>query len=438
MAVVKVSFIVPLFNHVEYSKAMLSSLCCSLPNDLSYEIILIDDASSDSTVQWLNSLDSSFIKKILNPINLGYAKSNNIAVSQAKGKFIALINNDLLFDSGWLEPILEILENPCCNAGIVGNIQYRVIDNSIDHAGVVLTNIGKIDHLHNLPSEVDGFVRSFAVTGACMLLCREDFVDAGFFDEAYLNGAEDIDLCFKVRASGKYIYLSSKSFIHHHVSLSRDRFNIQNEINSRRLHAKWRNELKQQLTKQWVILLQNADNSFFQYIDGDLYPGFITKFYNAAGVIAEHFLLREEQRWSKLIDNVDLNQDIASRTQFKGLRFIDSHNLYLINTKPEVVLKGVDSVVNFYVCGRRIDPANQDNLAITISVNHVQYKILRLESGPNINLGIISPILLKGIDNVFRIEVNFIDPDDFELLGDASHLIYISHFVIDDKLVKKH
>ena len=273
------------------------------------------------------------------------------------------------------------------------------------------------------------------MTGACCLIRKSDFDALYGFDESYVNGGEDIDLCLALKQRGKSAYIATNSKIDHHVSLSRDRASIQNEKNSRRLLAKWRNVLKIEMARQWQLRLQQA-NSYHDLIDGEFYEDFLKSPQMAARLIAEYFILIEEQRWSKLIDGIDLNQDIASRTQFKGLRYIESHGCYLINTQPEVVVKGVASVVNFYVCGRRIDPANQDNLAITISVNHVQYKTLRLESGANINLGIISPILLPGMDNIFKIEVNFIEPDGFELLGDASHLIYISHFVIDDKLVK--
>ena len=437
MALIKISFIVPLFNHVDYSKAMIASLFHSLPSSLSFEIILIDDASSDATGDWLHGLDYSCVKKIVNIDNLGYAKSNNIAVSQAKGEIIALINNDLIFEPGWLEPMLEVLENPYLNAGIVGNIQYKVVDHSLDHAGVQVTPTGKLEHIQVLSPESPAYSRVFAVTGACCLIRKSDFDALSGFDESYVNGGEDIDLCLALKQRGKSAYIATNSKIYHHVSLSRDRASIQNEKNSRRLLAKWRNVLKIEIARQWQLRLQQA-NSYHDLIDGEFYEEFLKSPQMAARLMAEYFILIEEQRWSKLIDGIDLNQDIASRTLFKGLRFIDSHDCYLINTQPEVVVKGVASVVNFYVCGRRIDPANQDNLAITISVNHVQYKTLRLESGANINLGIISPILLPGMDNIFKIEVNFIEPDGFELLGDASHLIYISHFVIDDKLVKNH
>lgn len=437
MAVIKISFIVPLFNHVEYSKTMLDSLFRSLPSDLSFEVILIDDASSDATGDWLNSLDYSFVKKIVNIDNLGYAKSNNIAAAQAKGEILALINNDLVFEPGWLEPMLEVLENPYLNVGIVGNMQYKVVDHSLDHAGVQVTPTGKLEHIQVLSPQSSAYSRVFAVTGACCLIRKSDFDALSGFDESYVNGGEDIDLCLALKQRGQSAYIATNSKIHHHVSLSRDRASIQNEKNSRRLLAKWRNVLKIEMARQWQLRLQQA-NSYHDLIDGEFYEAFLKSPQMAARLIAEYFILIEEQRWSKLIDGVDLNHDIASRTLFKGLRFIESHTCYLINTQPEVVVKGVASVINFYICGRRIDPANQDNLAITISVNHVQYKILRLESVANINVGIISPVLLPGMDNIFKIEVNYIDPDSFELLGDASHLIYISHFVIDDKVVKNY
>jgi glycosyltransferase involved in cell wall biosynthesis len=63
MALIKISFIAPLFNHVDYSKAMITSLFDSLPTSWSFEIILIDDASSDATGDWLNGLYYSYVKK---------------------------------------------------------------------------------------------------------------------------------------------------------------------------------------------------------------------------------------------------------------------------------------------------------------------------------------------------------------------------------------
>lgn len=437
MALIKISFIVPLFNHVEHSKMMLASLFHSLPSDLSFEIILIDDASSDATGDWLYGLDYSCVKKIVNIDNLGYAKSNNIAVSQAKGEMLALINNDLIFESGWLEPMLDVLENPYLNAGIVGNIQYKVVDHSLDHAGVQVTPTGKLEHIQVLSPESPAYSRVFAVTGACCLIRKSDFDAVSGFDEGYVNGGEDVDLCLALKQLGKSAYVANHSKIQHHVSLSRDRTSIQNEKNSRRSLIKWRDQLKIEITRLWQLTLQQPNHKY-DLIDGEFYDDFLKSPQIASRLLAEHFILVEEHRWSKLIDDVDFNQDIASRTVFKGMQFIDRHDFYLINAKSEVVVRSVASVINFYVCGRRINPANQDDIVITISVNNIQYKVLKLESVANINLGIVSPILIQGIDNIFKINFSFIHLDSGELFGDANDLIHISHFVIDDKLVKNH
>jgi GT2 family glycosyltransferase len=120
-----VSFVVPLYNHLEQTQAMLESLQASLPANLDYEIILVDDASTDGTREWLQQLNVPRVHTILNPLNGGYARANNTGVALARGEILGLLNNDLLFEPGWLEPMLDILGLPALNAGLVGNVQVR-------------------------------------------------------------------------------------------------------------------------------------------------------------------------------------------------------------------------------------------------------------------------------------------------------------------------
>ena len=122
MTPLKVSFIVPLFNHLEHSKAMLASLQASLPPGLAHEIILVDDASKDGTRDWLQTLSSSNLRVVLNPVNLGFARANHAGVVLATGDVLALVNNDLIFSPGWLEPMLAVLQLPQWGAGVVGNV----------------------------------------------------------------------------------------------------------------------------------------------------------------------------------------------------------------------------------------------------------------------------------------------------------------------------
>ena len=80
-----------------------------------------------------------------------------------------------------------------------------------------------------------------AVTGACLLVERALWRQLGGFDEAYLNGGEDIDLCFRARAAGRSNVVALRSVVRHHVSSSPGR-KLRDEENSRRLMRRWRAE----------------------------------------------------------------------------------------------------------------------------------------------------------------------------------------------------
>jgi hypothetical protein len=98
-------------------------------------------------------------------------------------------------------------------------------------------------------------------------------------------------------------------------------------------------------------------------------------------------------------------------------------------------VKDIESVVNFYVVGQVINPSLNEDIVITIRVNDFQEKNIYLERDVNINAGIIYPIFMPGIDNIFKVSVNFFNKDTKKILGDARKSIVVRHFVIDDFLI---
>lgn len=297
-----VSFVVPLFNHLAQTQEMLSSLLASLPQGLDYEVILADDGSSDGTRAWLAQLREPRVRMLLNERNLGYACTNNVAVASARGEVLALVNNDLVFAPGWLEPMLEGLQDPRLRAAVVGNVQYRVADGALDHAGVELNASGQLVHVQTLPTAGERFVPVLAVTGACMVLRRATFVAVGGFDEAYCNGGEDVDLCLRLRERGGRIYVATQSRIGHHVSLSRGKVTARDEANSRRLFRRWRSVLRQELAARWAERLQADPLSWRELGDEEgMMPSLLRLPPPAAAQeIAERLLRRQEARWEAM------------------------------------------------------------------------------------------------------------------------------------------
>lgn len=426
-----ISFIIPLHNQLSISKVMLRTFLAS-SNTQDAQIIFIDDASTDGTPNWLASLRDDRIKVITNSSNLGYANSNNLGISQASGDILVLLNNDLEFDSEWLPPMLSILESPALNAGIVGNIQRRFSDNSIDHVGFELTPQGKFIHKRNVPDASMPYSKVPAVTGACLAISRSDFEAVGGFDERFLNGGEDIDLCLKVAALGKSIYVSLESQIKHHVALSRDLKSPQNEKNSRLLFQKWRPEIKNELSKAWQPLL-SSDIAYGQNLDGGLSPAFLAAPGAAARIISENVLAREEHRWSHELDGRDLNVGISKQMSVLGARYSNALLGYLVDDDIEISLKEVSSIQNFYICGRKLNDASSDRFEVIISANGIQHKTFTLGADRQINVGIIDPILFTGMANIFT--VNFRAKAESGVYVGAGSKVLITHFVIDEKVI---
>ncbi len=238
-----------MFNCVELTKAMLESLeeTVDLRQD---EVILVDDASTDGTNDFLLSLKSPY-KVFRNETNLGFAKSNNLGTKQATGKLIVFLNNDLVLKPNWLEPILAVLEAES-DVGIVGNIQLNHKTGLVDHAGIFFDLEGMPTHAwktRKRPPSGEYRERN-AVTAACAAVRKEVFEEMGGFDEGYLNGMEDVDLCVRLKQHGFRNFVSHQSIVLHHVSMSPGRHE-NNEANSRRFREKWTTTTSKLGTEEW-------------------------------------------------------------------------------------------------------------------------------------------------------------------------------------------
>jgi GT2 family glycosyltransferase len=236
----KLSAVIPLYNCLPLTQAMLVSLQATLPPGLTCEIIFVDDGSTDGTREWLATLADPSIRVVLNEKNLGYAAANNLAATLARGEFLALLNNDLVLLPGWLPPMLDAFVR-LPRAGIIGNWQFTPGTQALDHRGVRFDLLGRPLHDSSRPWFPRAYTRYRAVTAACCLLRADVFNAHGGFDPAFRNGYEDIDLCLRLGRAGFRHYVANRSHALHHLSASPTRHAKENE-NFRLFMARWGRE----------------------------------------------------------------------------------------------------------------------------------------------------------------------------------------------------
>ncbi|MBK1875424.1 glycosyltransferase family 2 protein [Pelagicoccus mobilis] len=218
---------------------MLESLEATV--DLSdKEVVLIDDASSDGTSDYIDTLKERENFRLLNNSeNQGFAISNNRAAESASGEILVFINNDLEFSPDWLAPVVTALENEP-QAGAVGNVQRNFKSGLVDHAGIYFDLEGLPTHAHkNRANPPRGkIIERNAATAACLAIRKETFAEIGGFDTSYRNGCEDVDLCMKLKSRGYRIYVALDSVIRHHISVSPGR-NLHNDNNTKIFRERW-------------------------------------------------------------------------------------------------------------------------------------------------------------------------------------------------------
>lgn len=430
----QITFVVPLYNHLAESQVMLYSLLESLPRDLTYDVILVDDASTDGTRDWLAGLSLPQVRFAVNSQNSGYAFTINDGAGLATGEYLCLLNNDLVFEPGWLEPMLGALLSPTSKLGLVGNVQYRVADGSLDHAGLRLSDAGHFVHIQPDVFLNSGLQKVLAVTGACMLMRRTIFEQVGGFDERYLNGCEDIDLCYKVRQLGLDVAVSYESHIKHHVSLSRGQVSLQNERNSQTLFAKWRREIKQDLAAVWLPMLQNASGWDASALPGSLSADFLASPFTASRVIAESVLCRLEAYWARTLGDAPLSPVDDIRVSTRGLARVPGTLYYKISDVVVIDVVGLRSARNVYVCGFKVAADETREIAVSFEVNGIQTVVQRLALEPDMNVGVINPLWLSGAPNRIEVSFAFVGADGVAL-GNASGAVCLTHVVVDDRVV---
>ncbi|HVH28018.1 MAG TPA: glycosyltransferase [Vicinamibacterales bacterium] len=244
----EVSIVIPVLNKLEFTRQCLDRIWRHSGEAIPYEVVVVDNGSTDGTADWFADLTRfpKPVRYLRHATNLGFAKGNNAGARLAQGRWLLFLNNDTLPQPGWLSEMVRVGQSDPA-VGIVGIKQLFPYTNTIYHTGIVFTSESRPEHLYphldaSLP-QVNQQREYQAVTGACLLIDRSLFEDCGGFDEAYLNGYEDIDLCLAVGQRGRKIVCCTSAYIYHYGQISEGRTN-DDDANAALFARKWSGQVR--------------------------------------------------------------------------------------------------------------------------------------------------------------------------------------------------
>ena len=228
-----VSIVIPLYNQLEYTRGCLESLRRTTVADV--ELILVDNASSDGTADYLQTVPDLVL--IANRENRGFAGACNQGILAASGEWIVVMNNDVVLSQGWLQGLLSA----------AGERQLDMVSPAIREGDL---NYDLEPYAEELTNRMKSVVRSGTVNGICFMAHRRVFETIGVFDENFRIGQyEDKDLFLRARRAGFRLGTVGAAFIHHFGSITQKAVGARRETRdyalankayfSRKWHLPW-------------------------------------------------------------------------------------------------------------------------------------------------------------------------------------------------------
>lgn len=263
-----VSIVVPVHNNWWATYACLRSIQSGM-NKTPFEVIVVDDYSSDITVEALRNLRGLTI--VRNKSNLGYLRSTNLGASKASktSQYILTLNNDTIPGINWIDELYAVCEADS-NVAIAGSCLIYP-DGTLQEAGSQIFKDGSGWNLgrgEKFPSAMHSNLREVDYCSAASILIRKDFWEKnGGFDIRFAPAYyEDTDLAFSARALGYKVVCVPTSIVIHHEGLSHGTSTTSGlksyqEINRGKFLAKWGTVLEHHWENRGIPRIEHARDS---------------------------------------------------------------------------------------------------------------------------------------------------------------------------------
>ena len=223
----KVSIIIPHWNNVDILSECLNSISSTDYPD--FEIIIVDNASNDNSVEWIKS-NYPRVTLIKNDKNYGYAGGCNIGADHANGEYLIFLNNDTIQEKNWISNLVETMNSNSRIAALQPKVLNYYNKKLFDYAG---GSGGQMD-VYCFPfargrvfakQEIDegqynNKEKCFWSSGTCFMVRKNLFYKAGGFDDTFFAHMEEIDLCWRLYAMGFEVWVDPQATVYHKNALT--------------------------------------------------------------------------------------------------------------------------------------------------------------------------------------------------------------------------
>lgn len=228
------SIVLLTWNSEKHIKDCFDSLLQSVAA-LNYEIIVVDNGSTDASLSMLEYYQSDKIQLIRNFKNNGVAKSRNQALRLVKGKYILILDIDTIVNKAAIDAMIANLQNnskigisACKLQSQTGEVQsscrkfpsirYKIY-NILESRGFSIKS-NQSQFYNDKMSGHDAFEVDYVI-GACQLVRKSALDDVGLLDEQIFYGPEDADFCLRMKQHNwQVVYLPFVSIVHHYQQVS--------------------------------------------------------------------------------------------------------------------------------------------------------------------------------------------------------------------------
>ena len=213
----KISIIFPSYNGEKFLHRNLDSIKqLSKLNEI--ELIIVDNNSKDSSKEIIKSYSKTLHVKLVElNNNVGFAKACNLGATYAKGEFLFITNQDMLFLKNFFQELLNIYKNYKKNQEIIISPAIVFEGNGIHYFGAKIHILG-FSYTPNLGQKLPHkqiVVKTQRISGGSLFIKNELFLKLGGFDNIYFMYYEDTDLSLRILREGIKMYTTSVPYLIH-------------------------------------------------------------------------------------------------------------------------------------------------------------------------------------------------------------------------------